>query len=180
MKKLITSSLVSIGIAAAAPLAIAQSPGELAQAPQARHAERHQRGDRAFTLPSERIEARLAYIRTALKITDAQQPQWDAFANVMRKHAKDADARVQKQREMRAQRGEGVQRAERARPTAIERMERRQQFLANASTRLNEVLEASKPLYAALSPEQREVADRLLASRGEGRFRHGHRMRARA
>jgi protein CpxP len=179
MKKLITNSLVSIGIAAAAPLAIAQTPGELAQTREARHAERHQRADRAFALPSERVEARLAYIRTALKITDAQQPQWDAFANVLRKHAKDAEARIQKRREMHAQHG-GVEHAERTRPTAIERMERRQQILASASTRLNEVLEAGKPLYAALSPEQQQIADRLLASRGEGRFRHGNRMRGRA
>jgi hypothetical protein len=31
----------------------------------------------------KRIEARLAYLRTALKITDAQQPQWNANADVL-------------------------------------------------------------------------------------------------
>jgi len=36
----------------------------------------------------ERVEARLAYLKTALKITDAQQSQWDAFASVMRKTGK--------------------------------------------------------------------------------------------
>lgn len=174
MNKLITSSLVSIGLAATAPLAVAQTADQVAQAPQARHAQRHQQGERAFSLPSERIEARLAYFKTALKITDAQQSQWDAFAGVLRKHAKEADGRMQKRRAQMAQRGE------RARPTAIERMERRQQRLAVASTRLNEVLEAGKPLYAALSPEQQQVADRLLASRGQGKFRHGSRMRGRA
>ena len=169
MNKLITSSLISIGIAAAAPLAVAQTADQVAQAPQApqaRHAQRHQQG--------ERVEARLAYFKTALKITDAQQPQWDAFANVLRKHAKDGDARMQKRRAQMAQRGE------RARPTAIDRMERRQQRLAVTSARLTEVLEAGKPLYAALSSEQQQVADRLLAPRGQGKSRHGNHMRGRA
>lgn len=173
MNKWITGSLVSIGLAAAAPLAVAQTAEQVAQAPQQRHAQRHQQGERAFSRPSERIEARLAYFKTALKITEAQQPQWDAFANVLRKHAKAADERFQKRRERMAQGGE------RARPNAIARMELRQQRMAAASARLGEVLEAGKPLFAALSSEQQQVADQLLAPRGQGKFRHGNRMRGR-
>src|SRR5690242_11013570 len=45
-------------------------------------------------LPSEMIEPRLAFLKTALKITDAQAKQWSAFADVMRKQAKDRDARI--------------------------------------------------------------------------------------
>ena len=55
--------------------------------------------------PSERIEARLAYIRTALKITDAQQAQWNAFAETLRNQARSADQRMQ---EFRAQREQGT------------------------------------------------------------------------
>lgn len=173
MNKWITGGIVSIGLATAAPLSVAQTAGEVAQAPQHRHGQRHHQGERAFTLPSEGVEARLAYFRTALKISDAQQAQWDAFANVLRKHAKEADARIEKRRAARAQGGE------RTRPNAIARMELRQQRMANASARLGEVLEAGKPLYAALSPEQQQVADRLLAQRSQGKFRHGNRMRGR-
>ena len=46
--------------------------------------------------------------------------------------------------------------------TAIERLERRQQFLAEASTRATEVVAAAKPLYAAFSDEQKKVADQIL------------------
>jgi protein CpxP len=166
MNKLITGTLISIGLVAAAPLVTAQTANPAAEAPQARHAQRHQHGDRAFRLPSERAEARLAYLKTALKITDAQQAQWNAFADVQRKHAREADQRMQ---ERRARMEQG---ARPARPSAVERMEFRQKMLATQSQRLGELIEAGKPLYAALSPEQQKIADQLLAPRGHGKA-HG-------
>jgi len=81
-----------MGLAAAAPsLLLAQSAEptaiEVAQA-------QPQHRQRAFSMPSERVEARLAYIRTALKITDAQQPRWSAFADTLRKQASAMDKQV--------------------------------------------------------------------------------------
>jgi ABC-type transporter Mla subunit MlaD len=60
--------------------------------------------------------------------------------------------------------------------SAIDRLQRRQDMMAAASTRANEVLEAAKPLYAVLSDEQKKDADALL-SRGDRRGDHqgGHR-----
>ena len=173
MKKLLLSTLVSAALATvAATPALAQSPAPGGDGPQARHfTQRQHEGQRAFRLPSERTEARLAYLKTALKISGAQQTQWDAFAGTLRKHAQEADQRVQKMR------ADGAARREKgAQPTAIERMERGQARLAAASTRLNETLSAAKPLYAALSPEQQKIADELLAPRrhGESRHRGGH------
>jgi hypothetical protein len=126
---------------------------------------------RAFRMPSERMEARLAYARTALKITDAQQPQWEDFANVLRKHARDMDQRIQNRMAQREQ--AGGQRAERAQVNAIERLERRQQRMEQRSARLNEVLAAAKPLYAAFSPEQKQIADQMLSREGHHRGPHG-------
>jgi hypothetical protein len=166
MNKVVVSTLLSAALVATAPLALSQSSGN---APHARYAAAGSpHGERAFRMPSERVEARLAYLRTALKITDAQQSQWNAFADTLRKQAKDMDARVQARR---AQRAEGKPDA---RPTAIERLAHRQQRLAHASARLDELLAAAKPLYAALTPEQQKVADELLAQRHRG-MRHGHR-----
>ena len=171
MNKLILSALVSAGLAAAASFSLAQTAGD---GPQARHdAQRHRQHEpRPFSLPGERIEARLAYLKTALKITDAQQPQWEAFANTLRKHARDTDQRIKARRAQVAQ-GHHDRKA-----TAIERLERRQARLAAVSARLNDTLAAAKPLYAALSPEQQKIADELLGS-GRHRMRHGH-MRGRA
>jgi len=170
MNRLIASALVSVALAAAAPFAAAQATGAAADAPQGRQAQRHDHGQRAFTLPSERGEARLAYLKTALKITDAQQQQWDAFADVQRKHARAADERLKALR--------GAQRPQGERPNAVERLERRQQMFTAQSQRLTEVIAATKPLYAALLPDQKKIADELLAPRpahGRSRHRGGHR-----
>ena len=168
MKKTILSTLVSAALAtAAAAPALAQTGGPGGQGPH--FAQRQHQGQQGFRLPSERVEARLAYLKTALKITDAQQPQWDAFAGTLRKHASEADKRVQAAGTEAAAREKGAQ------PTAIERMERIQLRLAAAYTRQSETLAAVKPLYAALSPEQQKIADDLLTPRRQGMSRHGGR-----
>jgi hypothetical protein len=170
MRKSIISTLVSLSLAAAAaPLAFAQSTAAPSAAPQ--------RTQPAFRMPSERVEARLAYQKTALKITDAQAAQWDAYANVVRKHAQQADQRVQQRRARMAEAKGG----ERKRPTAIERLERRQQVLTVAVTRSTELLTVQKPLYAALSADQQRIADEVMAPRGKrggGHFRAARHGRA--
>ena len=171
MNKLILTALVSAGLAAAAPQAMAQTAGAEG-GPQARQfAQRQHDGQRAFRSPTDRVEARLAYLKTALKITDAQQPQWNAFADTLRKQAREASQLMQARKAQMAERQKG------ARPTAIQRMERRQAMFAAASTRLSETLAATKPLYAALSPDQQKVADELFAPRRRGGSGHrgGHR-----
>ena len=176
MNKLLATLFVSAGLAASVPFALAQT----AQAPapdatQARPAVGPERMhphhmQRAHMKPSERVEARLAYIRTALKINDAQQPQWEAFANVLRKQAQQMDQFHE------ARHAQVAQNAPQRPITAIDRLERRQKMMAFASQRLDEVIGAAKPLYAALSPEQQRIADDLLAHqthRRMGRMHHG-------
>jgi hypothetical protein len=128
--------------------------------------------EQPFSRPTERIEARLAYEKTALKITEAQQPQWDAYANFARKSAQEMEQRFK------SMRSDKQGHAKHQWPTAIERLERAQSFLAGAVTRLNDLLAVEKPLYAALSPEQRKVADVVLNPRlrsMERKMMHGHR-----
>jgi hypothetical protein len=165
MTQVLKQTLASLCIAAAfIPAVNAQMPrGNEGRQPQGAS------GQRPFTLPSERIEARLAFIRTALKITDAQTPQWNAYADLRRRQAKEADQRIQAFRsQAQAQPGAQMQR-----PNAIERLERRQSMHAAAVTRLNEVLAVQKPLYAALSAEQRQIADRVLSGGPRGGMQRG-------
>lgn len=162
MNKLILSTLVSASLAAAASPAFAQTAPR-ADGPQAHpFSQRHQQEQRASGLPGERVEGRLAELKTALKITDAQQPQWNAFADTLRKHAREMDQRRQ------AQRSQMAQEPEVAKPTAIDRLQFRQERLAAASARLSETLAVAKRLYAALTPEQQRLADELLAPRRNG------------
>ena len=115
----------------------------------------------------ERIDARLAYLKTALKITPAQETQWNALADVLRAHATTMDKDIQARRAAR-----NDQPASSQRPTAIERLEQRQKVLSTAAARMDEVVAAAKPLYAAFSNDQKQTADELLNHRGH-RFGHG-------
>jgi periplasmic protein CpxP/Spy len=186
MKRVFLAASVSAAVGLAAPALYAQSTevadspevvAQAAPAPAAPSAERgaphHGPGAPGMhrRMPGERIEARLAYIRTALKITDAQQAQWDSFANVLRKHARDMDQRIQQRVAQHHQ--PGAQRPERPQFSAIERLERQQQRLAQRSARLNEVIAAAKPLYASFSPEQKQIADQMLAQGEHRRGPHG-------
>ena len=168
MDKLLIATLFTAGLASAIPGAVAQTAPSQTNAPQARQAEQYRHAKRSSRMPSERVEARLAQLQTALKITDAQKGLWENFAAVMRKHARELDQRVQERRAHMAER------SQRQQLSAIERLERRQQIMATRAQRLNELIVAGKPLYAAFTPEQKQVADGLLASRhGRG----GHRQR---
>ena len=161
MSKALAGALLSIGLSSG--FAVHAQTGTAPAVEPSQHAARHHDGKRAFTKPSERVEARLAYLRTALKITDAQQAQWNAFAETLRNQARAADQRMQ---EFRAQREQG---ATRERPNAIARLEREQQRHAESATRINERLAVQRPLYAALSTEQKAIADELLVPRRHGR-----------
>ena len=191
MKRILLATAVSAAFAFAGSVVYAQSaeteaPTIVAAAPaaDATGTPRAAPERRAFRSPSERVEARLAYIRTALKITSAQQAQWDAFANVLRKHASAMDERMKQRHAQMAERMRerqaagaqpGMQRPAFGNVSAIERLERTQKRMAERSTRLNEVIAAAKPLYASLSPEQKQVADEMLARQGRGGHHQRHR-----
>jgi chromosome segregation ATPase len=168
MNKPLAGALLAIGLSSGFTVHAQTGTAPAAQSP-ASHGMRHHDGKRAFTLPSERVEARLAYIRTALKITDAQQAQWNAFAETLRNQTRSADQRMQEFRAQREQRGTGE------RPNAIARLEREQQRYTASLAHVNERLAVQRPLYAALSTEQKAVADEVLAPRGHrgGSFRRG-------
>jgi hypothetical protein len=154
MTNLLKSILLTAGLAVAAAPSLAQDP-----TPPAKDRAAQQR--QAKGNPTERVEARLTELKSQLKITSAQEPQWNAFADTLRKQARGgAERRAQMEK------GKG------APMTAIQRLEQRQKFMADASTRLNEVLASARPLYAALSPEQQKTADDLMAKQGG---RGGHR-----
>jgi len=166
MNKLLATTLVSIGLATAVPATFAQTAGPAADGGRGQSAQRQFERRPAMTL-SERVEARLAYMRTALKITAGQQSQWDAYASVQRKHAAAMEKRFQ---ERRAQMGQRP--ADGTRPTLVERHQRQRDGMVTATQRLDEVLAVEKPLYAALSPDQQRVANEVLGGHG-GRGGHG-------
>lgn len=176
MKRALMATLIAGTFAVPAVFAQAvnpvQDPAFAAQgATEAQSAPRTAHRERAFRMPSERIEARLAYIKTALKITSAQEAQWNSFANVLRNQARDMDKRFAERRAQRAQMKPG----ERPNVDAIARMERMQTRMQERSQRLGQVINAAKPLYASFTPEQKQIADELIAKGGRGHGGRHHR-----
>ncbi len=173
MNRKLIAALFIVSLASAMPAAIAQTASPQTKGPHASHAKQEHHAKRA--LPSERIEARLASIQTAPKITDAQKPQWETFAATLRKQAREADKRVQQRRTQMADR------SKQQKVSAIERLERRQRMMTARAQGMNELIAASKPLYATLNPDQKLIADGLLSSRhGKGGHKGHHGSRGNA
>jgi len=105
-------------------------------------------------LPGRHIEGRLAYLRTELKITEAQAPLWDKVAATLRDRAAKRDAAIAAFRQARS--------ADTP-PDLLARMDGR---IRSDEARIGSdraVLAAFRPLYAALSDEQKKTAEELFA-----------------
>ena len=102
--------------------------------------------------PFARIEGQLAFFRTELRITEAQMPQWNAFADVMR-------AQANRLRQAVAQAmSAGTQPA-----SAPQLLERRLAFLAVQVETTRAASDAVNRLYATLTDEQKRLGDALMA-----------------
>jgi hypothetical protein len=96
------------------------------------------------------VEGQIAFYKAELRITDAQLPQWNAFADALRNAAA-------RQRQM-------VTPSSAASPTAApDQMERRIALLSARLDVMKALLDVARPLYAALTDEQKRTADELFA-----------------
>jgi LTXXQ motif family protein len=90
--------------------------------------------------------AQRAYLETELDLTAAQRPLWDKLQSI-------AQAEQQKERQWCQQRKPGEQ------STALDRMDRAQQFLSARLDAVQSAKPALQALYQALTPEQRAIMD---------------------
>ena len=96
------------------------------------------------------VEGRLAFLKTELKITDAQLPLWNAVADAMRANAKTMG-------DMAGGMMGGSQTA-----TLPDKLAMREKMMTAHLEALRKFKAAVDPLYAALSDEQKKTADELL------------------
>jgi len=107
-------------------------------------------GMRMMAAMAGHVEGRLAFLKTELKITDAQLPLWDAVADVIRANA----------RSMRSM-AEGMMGS--AQTAALpDRLAAREKMMSAHLDALRKFKAAIDPLYAAFSDEQKKTADELL------------------
>ena len=98
------------------------------------------------------VEGRIAFLKTELKITDAQQKLWDAVADAMRSDAKGMGGMPN---------GMAMMGSAAALP---DKLADREKTMAAHLERLRKLKAAVEPLYAALDSDQKKTADELLAS----------------
>ncbi|MBV8169814.1 MAG: Spy/CpxP family protein refolding chaperone [Alphaproteobacteria bacterium] len=108
-------------------------------------------------LPGRHVEGRIAYMWAELRITPAQQAQWDRVATAMRAQAAQMDQMAQ---QMRARRDQPS--------NAMDRLERRAQMAELHANNAKTFAAAFKPLYDSLSDDQKKSADELFDRRGPG------------
>ena len=102
-------------------------------------------------MPLRHVEGRLAFLKTELKITPAQEPQWTKFADTVRSSVKTAPAAMPPMMQGGAQA-----------PTAPDLLGRYEKALTSRLEMVHELKGAFDPLYAVLSDDQKKSADELL------------------
>lgn len=103
-------------------------------------------------MPGQFVDGRIAFLKAELKITPAQETQWQQVAAAMRENATALDQTITTARQNRA----GMD--------AAQSLELREQFAKVRADNDARLLAAFKPLYASLSPEQQQVANQLVGA----------------
>ena len=97
-------------------------------------------------------DANLAYTKAMLKITDAQETAWTAYAAALKAHNQ---AMIDLQQKMWTQAGQTM-------PSTVERMDWHAQLMEAHLDALKALKPATEGLYKVLTPEQQQTANLLL------------------
>jgi hypothetical protein len=101
------------------------------------------------------VEGRLAFLKTELKINDAQLPSWNAFAQAARENAKAMEEMMQ---------GGGGMMEKSQTATLPDKLAAREKMLSARLDVVRKLKAAAEPLYAALSADQKKTADEIMVS----------------
>jgi periplasmic protein CpxP/Spy len=103
----------------------------------------------------ERVENRIKELYRQLQITQAEEPQWNEFAQVMRENAREMDQAF-------------LQRAEQF-PTmnAVQNMQSYGQISEEHAQRVQKLVPAFQKLYDAMPDQQKRVADQVFRANAE-------------
>jgi hypothetical protein len=103
----------------------------------------------------ERVEHRINELHAQLRITPAERPQWDQFAEVMRENARDMDQAF-------------IQRAEQFQSmNALQNMQSYEQIAEAHAQHLQKLVPAFENLYNAMPDQQKRLADQVFRANAE-------------
>ena len=149
------TSVAALGLSAAFAQATPAPASAAATQTEAHH---HQM---SRMLPGQLVDGRIAFLRTELKITPAQEAQWRQVAAAMRQNANALDQQITTTRQQHAN------------MDAIQRLTVRGELAKLRAENSARLLTALKPLYASLSPQQQQMANALIAPH-HGWHHHWH------
>jgi hypothetical protein len=98
------------------------------------------------------VEGRLAYLKSELAITAGQTAAWDAYASAVKARV---DAMKDMHQSMMSAMSEG---------TAVQRMDARISGMEAMLAAMKELKPATEALYAALTDDQKKIADDLIGT----------------
>ena len=98
------------------------------------------------------IDGRLAYLKTELKITDAQTSLWNAYAEAARDNAQGMSARCTAMMTTTGATGLSLP----------DQLDQHEQFMAGQLEAMRTMNKALKPLFAALSDSQKQTANQFF------------------
>jgi predicted outer membrane protein len=103
----------------------------------------------------QRVEAHIRQLHAQLRITSAEQPQWEQFANVMRENARAMDQ-------------EFAQRMQQY-PTmnALQNMESYEQIAEAHAQHLQKLVPAFENLYNTMPDQQKQLTDQVFRQNAE-------------
>ncbi|MBN3753549.1 Spy/CpxP family protein refolding chaperone [Paraburkholderia sp. Tr-20389] len=108
----------------------------------------------------QRVEDRINYLHTQLKITSAQESQWKTFADVMRNNSETMGKLFE-------------QRRANANVSALDDMKQYAEITQAHADGTKKLVDAFDPLYNSFSPEQKKLADETFRRQPpEGRPQH--------
>lgn len=108
----------------------------------------------AATHREQHLEQRIASLHSALKITPAQESQWNTFADVMRSNNETMTQLFQQRKASSAERN------------ALDDMKQYAQISQAHADDMQKLVTAFEPLYTSLSPEQKKLADQTFRHNG--------------
>ena len=108
----------------------------------------------------QRVEDRIKYLHTQLKITSAQESQWNTFADVMRNNSETMGNLFEKRRAD-------------TNISALDDMKQYAEITQAHADGTKKLVDAFEPVYNSFSPEQKKLADETFRRQpAEGRPHH--------
>jgi protein CpxP len=103
----------------------------------------------------ERVEQRIKELYSQLRITPAERPQWDQFAQVMRDNARDMDqAWLQRVNHVESM-------------NAVQNMQSYEQIAEQHAQHVQKLVPAFQNVYSVMSEQQKQLADQVFRANAQ-------------